>query len=267
MEIAYVLRDLWRLRVAVAVIALLAIVAGAATSFRISVLPPGLENKSFEIGAASTQMMVDSPKSSLGDLHSEFDPLTSRAGVFAQFMASPPVRASVARRLGVPADAIVATAATDMTQLTRSAQEPTAEERSAELVAEGRQFRLYFEAQPELPVVSVYAQAKTAEQAVKLANGAVAGLKRFVERTQLEQGVRPAARVRVAQLGPAKGGVVNPGVNKIVAVMAFFAVLIGGCLALLVVVRIMQNVRQANALESAVAPDRVLLDFKPYNAD
>ena len=39
--------------------------------------------------AATTQMVVDSPRSALGNIDSSLDPFTARAGVFAQLMTTP----------------------------------------------------------------------------------------------------------------------------------------------------------------------------------
>src|SRR5438477_6975073 len=62
------IRELWRLRAAVAVCVLLAASAGVWTLYKVSLLPPSLTPRAVEMGAASTEVLVDTPDTAILDL-------------------------------------------------------------------------------------------------------------------------------------------------------------------------------------------------------
>ena len=235
MDLATALRELWSLKIWVVGIAALALLVSVSTAYRVHFLPPSLEKKSLEYGAAQTQILIDSPSSTLADLGRDFAPLAERAQVFSQFMASPPVKDEIAEAVGLPAGAVTAQASVATQNLPRSATEPGQGERANELLAEGVGYKLSFEAQESLPIVTVYAQAPEAEQAIKLADGAAVGLRSYLAKVEARQRVPELRQVRIVALGAAKGGVVNSGANRMVAMVAFLGVLAFGCVALLVV--------------------------------
>jgi hypothetical protein len=138
----------------------------------------------------------------------------------------------------------VAEASLATENLPRSAVEPGEGERANELLAEGVGYRLSFEAQEDLPIVAIRSQAPTAPEAIKLADSAVTGLKDYL-RTAEAQGEIPDKRlVQIKPLGQAKGGVVNSGVNRVVAGMVFVAVFGLGCGLILVGVNVAAGMRQ-----------------------
>ncbi len=79
MELAEVLRIIWSRKLLSALIVLLA--AGAAVG-------AGTLAHSTPTGSATVQILVDSPQSALADLQQNTFPLTTRASLFAQVMAS-----------------------------------------------------------------------------------------------------------------------------------------------------------------------------------
>jgi hypothetical protein len=268
LELAHTLRQLWRLRLAVVVIALLALLVAAATAYRVSVLPPSLESKSYEFGAASTTMMVDSTTSPVVNLEPLFAPLVNRAGVYARLMTSAPVREYIGREIGVPGEAIVAEGPPDGT-VTRAAREPTPGERANAIRNEGKFYRLDLRTQDDLPIVSVNAQARTADEAAALANAAITGFKKYAAALDRQQRVPEDQRVILRRLGEAQGGLVNSGVGKVVPMMTFVATFGLGLVLLLLTSSVARSWRVAAAEEQWMAAANGAavnghVDLEPY---
>jgi CheY-like chemotaxis protein len=233
MEIAQVTRTLSRHRPALACTFAFAVFAAVFSTHHIQIWPLGLEKRTTEYGAASTQILVDSPRSSLVDLQQDTVPLATRAAVFAQFMRSNAIREGISRETGFPAAQIVAQGPFTTLGGRQNITRPS-EARSNEVIAESDQYRLVFDHQQDLPIVSIFAQAPTADSAVALANGAVAALSKYVTVQESRQAVPLHRRTVIRALGPADGGWVNAGVNPVFMALAFIAALVGGCLLILV---------------------------------
>ena len=248
MDLTHALRELWRLRLGVIAVVWVAVVVALCVSFNVSLSPPSLESKSYEFGAASTVVMVDGKRSPVVDIRQQFEPLATRAAVYARLMTSAPVREYIAREIGLPGAAIVAEGPPSP-NVTRAEREPLAGERSNALLGENVGYRLSFRSEDELPILNIAAQAPTAADAVKLADAAVVGLTKYVARVQRRSDVKPGARVRLSQLGAPQGGIVNSGVNKTVPVLAFGATLIIGLALLLAAANVVRNWR-ASAVPS-----------------
>jgi hypothetical protein len=252
MELAQILVQLWRRRIAVAAVVALAALAALAMAYRISVLPPGLTHRSVQNGTAQTHILVDSPRSSVADLNRSFDPLTARAQVLSELMTTAPVIDRIAKIAGVPASSITATSDNSTLNVPTSETEPTANVRSGDITRESLHYRITFRAEPEQPTVTVFGQAPTAAQAVRITNAAAKGAAAWVKDTQDRQLVPDSRRTQLTQLGAATGGVVNAGASRIVAALAFVAILGVGCLLILLVGNTLPAVRRANAQPHAV---------------
>jgi hypothetical protein len=252
MELAQILVQLWRRRVAVAAVAVLAAFVALALAYRISVFPPGLTHRSISNGTAETHILVDSPRSSVADLNRSFDPLVARAQVFSELMTTAPVVDRIAKIAGVPASAITATSDNSTLNVPTSEVEPTANVRSNAITDEGLRYRITFRAEPEQPTVTIFGQAPTAAGAIKIANAAAKGAAEWVKETQDRQLVPDSRRTQLTQLGAATGGTVNTGASRIVAALAFVAILGVGSLLILLVGNTLPAVRRANAQPSAI---------------
>ena len=99
MELAEILRTLWSRKLVVC--AILALAVGAAFG-------AGQLASSTPTGTATVQILVDSPQSALADLLQNTVPLTTRASLLAQVMASETVLEDVARESGVPVGELTA---------------------------------------------------------------------------------------------------------------------------------------------------------------
>jgi hypothetical protein len=102
MEFALVLRELLK-RWPLLLVGVL--VAAIAAMFSIYRLEDGkLKARSLQYSSASTQVLVDTPSSVLGNTSQNFEPLNVRAEVYANFMASPAVLALIGKQAGIPGE-------------------------------------------------------------------------------------------------------------------------------------------------------------------
>jgi hypothetical protein len=247
MELAQILVQLWRRRIAVAAVVAFAALVALALAYSISVFPPGLSHKSTSNGTAETHVLVDSPRSSVADLNKSFDPLTARAQVLAQLMTTAPVIDRIAKIAGVPAGAITATDDNSSLNVPTSEVEPTASVRSNDITREKLHYRITFRAEPEQPTITVFGQAPNAAEAIKITNAAAKGAAEWVRATQDSQLVPDSRRTQLTQLGAATGGTVNTGASRILSALAFVAIIGVGCLLILLVGTTIPAVRRANS--------------------
>lgn len=248
MDFAQVIRELLNRRGWLAIGVVIALVAGLATAYRISLFPPGLEEKALSIGVADTRILVDSPASALTDLGRDFDALAKRANVYSRFMTSRPVREAIAREVGLQENQIV-TEAPIQRSLPKVATEPVAAERGRDLVGENVPYRLRFATDVGLPTITIVAEAPTEEDAVRLADAAAVGFDKYVKGVQSRLDVPEARRVTIRQLGAATGGVVTEEVNRPLALLTFVGVFIGWCLLILLVSSVSRSMKELNEAE------------------
>ncbi len=252
MELAQILKILWDRKVWLALVALLALLASLSTILRIG--PGGIEERSHTYGAAQAQFLIDSPRSSLIDLTQDTEALATRAQVYAQFMRSNAVKVEIARIAGIDADRIVAQGPYTTAGGTQNIPRP-APVRSNEVRGEGDVYRLVFDAQLGLPIVSVYAQAPTAEEAIKLADATVEGIGSYVSELEDAENVPYEDQTEIRELGPAEGGTVNPGVDPVISLLVFLAALVAGCAAILAAVALRQGFYRLAAQAEPVADE------------
>ncbi len=225
-----------------------AIAAAIATVSTVSLFPPKLGKSSLEYYSGRTQILVDSSSSSIGDLRRDLDPMVARANVFSRFMTTPAALQVIGREAGIPANKIYAEGPYQLGQA-RFLQEPTAERRGDQLAGREDPYRLRFDSDPELPIVTVYAEAPTAKEATGLADGAAAGLAGYVTRIQDEQDVPEGRRVSIRQLGSTTGEPVTAGAGNKIAAFVFIVILALWCVGILLWERLAAGWRQADALE------------------
>ncbi len=232
MEIARTLNYLWQRRRLVALGALVAMIAAILSTNTVSLVPPSLTSRTNVFATASTQMLIDTPSSAFANVADDLEPLDTRAAVFSRFLASPTARMLIAEKAHLPYNAIDAQGPYDQ-ELPLFEQEPTAEQRSSQIFGEKALYRLRFENNPNIPIISVFAQAPSPDEATRLADAVPLALATYITRLQEEQGTPDKERLEVRKLGHATGGVVNAHANVEIAVLVFIVVLAGWCMLMI----------------------------------
>jgi hypothetical protein len=243
---------LWQLRTGVAVSLVLAVLAAAWSVERPSLSPLGLTPRQLRLATASTHVLVDTPRSTLLDLRedsSSLEGLRSRTILLGNVMASVPLRAQIARRARIPVHLlqIEAPRSPDLPEATGS---NSARRGVKDIARSNDQYRLTIQANPTVPMIDIYAQAPDARAARALADGAVATLRRYVDELARVQDTPTDSRLRLLQLGPADGGVINGGIEWKVALLAFGLMFGAAAATTLFIARVRQGWRLA-ALEDA----------------
>lgn len=223
MEFAEITRILWARKVAT--LAVLAIALIVAIAVRLSV-------HSVPTGAATVQILVDSPDSALANLSQETVPLTTRASVFAQVMTSAAVLEDIASSAGVPVNEITAQGPYSGAGESLDVVTPS-EARSNQLLAEQTRYKLTFVAQTNEPVVTASVQAPNADAAARMAAAIYPGVQHYVTELQQQSGTPVQHRVTIRQLGPPQAGPVNSSARSTLTVAAFLGVLLLGLLGVL----------------------------------
>ena len=239
------LRELSRRRLLLAIGVAFAALAAFASVHRGSTL---------RYSSASTQVLVDSQSSVLGNDAQSFEPLAERAAVYANFMTSPVVLDLIGQQVGLSGDQIYAAGPVNANE-PRVEQEPTALKRNVQITGETKPYRLSFEGGSNVPTIDIYAQAPTTHMAISLADAAAVGMQQYVTEVETKDHVPPVAQVVIRQLGPATGGVVDATISKSLAVMTFAAVFVLWCALLLAMPRARAMWRETGALSADGAGD------------
>jgi hypothetical protein len=230
------IRQLWQRKGLVAIVLVLAAFAAILTAYQVSVSPPGLHKRTLQVSAASSQILVDSPKSTLvsGGSTDTFDALATRAKIYGQYLSSLEARRQIAKKVGVPPGTIATAGPYSPETGQTSYESQPAGERANELLKEGAVNRLVFTAQEGVPILSVSSQAPTTERAIALANASFQVLTDYVNSLEAED--KPVSDgVTLRELGTPQGGTLGSSNGKILMVLAFLAVFGLGCAAILIV--------------------------------
>jgi uncharacterized protein involved in exopolysaccharide biosynthesis len=246
-DIAIALRKIWSHKFWLIPVIAIAVLTGLSVAYKVTLIPPNLEKKSFQFGSASTEVLVDSERSSIAALEIPLDALSERAGVFGQLLRSNPVRGRIASELGVPEAAIAID--TVAAETTATASEPSAAERAQDLGAASQGLLVFYRTSG--PVIEISTQAPTGRMAARLANTAAGALSDYLDDLQAEQGVVGDLRVQLTQIGTPIGSDVNQSADKTMAVLAGLAIFALGVLLILLVPRFVEGMRRARELEHA----------------
>jgi hypothetical protein len=241
------LRKLWQLKLAVGISLALALLAAVWSVAKISLAPPGLTPRSFEMATAVSHLLVDTPRSIMLDLRQDtsgIGSLTNRAVVLGNVIASTSVEAQIAQRAGVP-DGLLRIQAPLTPQESSIQVDPQNARHVSDIVKSNIQYRIQINANPEVPILDIYAQAPTAASAAALANAAVDELKAYVAGLATTQRTPAISQIRLVQLGRATGVVINPGVQYQVALLAFLLTFLASCATVVFIARVRAGWRLA----------------------
>jgi hypothetical protein len=242
MEFVSILRELWRRKLLVVLVFFVAVCVAVSSAYKV----PSMQKRGLQLGAASSQILVDSPASTLveGAEAGQLTTLSTRARVYAQYLSSLEARDDISRLSGIPAR-IISLSGPFSSDIGRVTYQPQpSEARANDILKEGAGYRLIFDAQDGVPIITVSAQAPTADAAVRISRAAFVALKAYVDRLQREADavpvkplpkgvtaapVAPDNGVTVRQLGAPEGGTIGGGNGKILMIFAFIAVMALGC--------------------------------------
>jgi hypothetical protein len=243
----------------------LATLAAFLTAFKVG--PGGIERRSLAVGAATSQILVDSAESTLveGAGTDQIAALGTRARVYAQYLSSRDAVDQIAKELHLDPSQITAHGPFSQGTGLQDYQQQAGESRARDLVDEGKEYRLLFEAQEDVPIITVYATGPDTEAALGLAHSSFTVLADYI--TELKQQSGEAKRsnpqpveaavptiplvdnIVVRQLGSPEGGLVGGSTDKVMMILAFLAVLGIGCVAIAAASGFMRQWRLAADME------------------
>jgi hypothetical protein len=244
METVAILRALWRRRGLVAAALLTALLVGFASAYHVS-LPPRLESRSYEVGIATSRILVDTPSSQVVEVSPRGgDTLGTRAGLIASLMIDGPVKAAIARRAGLRPDQFDGISESGGAG---SPAVPPPGPRSRVLMT-----RVVINASgDDLPIIQIEAHAADATRAAKLAEAAVTGLRDYLNSKAAVQRVPDAKRLRVAGLGAPQARDVTRGPRRLFVLIVAIFVFVAGCGAIVVGSKLASAWRAASDEEQA----------------
>lgn len=249
------LRELSRLRRGLAISLLLGVLGALLSTFKVGLLPPSITPRSLQIAAASTEVLVDTNYSTIADLRAadtgtELSTMTTRADLLGNIIATAPVEAYIGRYVGVnPARIDVSAPIT--ADVPRVVVEPGSGQSATAILASADHYKLEVQADPSVPILHIYSQAPNKAAAIRLANGAVEGLRNYIQSVSTSQRIGRAEQVRLEQFGTAQGGIVNGGVAVQIALLAFLTTFSICCAGTVFIARVVRGFRFAAALERA----------------
>jgi energy-converting hydrogenase Eha subunit F len=223
MDLIRILNELWNRRLWVLAATVIALLIGISTNYRL----PSFEKRAQLVGAATSQVLIDSSTSAIADVDRDPAPLANRAVVLAQYMSSAEARTAIATKMGLSPTQIAADGPFSTLTDRSTYQATPAGPRANQLTEENAIYRLVFDAQLSLPIISIYTQAPDAASATSLAGAATDVLTGYV--LELDEGIPPGRRITVSKLGAPEGGTVNDGANPILAFLAFVGVMVVLC--------------------------------------
>jgi hypothetical protein len=251
MDVVAILRELWLRRTQVVLAALISLCVAVVTAYKVTAWPLKLESRQYTIGIAGARVLLDTPKSKVVDLGAagaDSTPLSGRATLLSNLMASGPVKAAIARRAGISPDEFAAVpappegaapvAASVQLQPTEPGDDP-------------RSRVLKIQTETDVPIISFQTQGPDAQAASRLANGAVEGLRDYLGSVAAAQRVPEARQLVVTQLGRARSATVERGPRRLYGVVIAFFLFIGQCAVALILPRIVRRWQAIVATEEA----------------
>jgi hypothetical protein len=258
MEAVTILRELWRRRVLVALVAFAAVLVGFLLAYRVG-FPP--EPRKYEVGLATARVLVDTPQSQVIKVDPKgSDTLGLRASVLANLMVEGEAKDAIARRAGLKPKKLKAVSAS-ATTVDESSSEPQPVSTAFPDDPDVHMIRTRVITNPDgeqLPIIETDVQAPNAASATKLANATVTGLTDYLDkRAAADEDVDERRRLRVSGLGSAQATVAARGPGRAVAVAAAIVIFLAGCAIILLVSALARSWRAAEVSEQAETIDSV----------
>jgi hypothetical protein len=219
-ELVDIGRVLVRQRLGLAVALVLAVLAGLAANYHISLSPLGLSERVSTSSAAHTRVLLDAPEQPpTVDLDSGVaDTLGLRAGLVADLMATDTTRAAIAKRSGIaPSDLAVLSPASGAPPLPIPLAVEAAD--AARLTSEP--YVLSIAADPKIPIVSFSVAAPDVTAARRIARAATDSYKEIVASGANRT---PKFRLSVVDLGVIRTTTTVDRPSKVIGLAAAIAI-------------------------------------------
>ena len=243
MEAVTILRELWRRRILVAVVAVASVLAGLAISYHLA-LPP--ESRKFDVGIASGRILVDTPDSQVVDVSPKGSgTLGLRASVVANLMTEGEVKATIARDAGLRPDQLRAGVEVEgelPVVLSSASGDPNAHLLTTRPAVNP-------DGAP-LPMIDIEAQAPNTAAAARIANAAVSGLNDYLDSKAAGEDVPDARRLQVTGFGAPQVRQETRGPRNVVALAVGLFVFVAGCAAILLLTALARAWKVAAEQES-----------------
>jgi hypothetical protein len=207
-----------------------------------------------EIAAATTHVFVDEPGPPITQRVVTDETMVRRAEMLARIMVSSPGLDRIAKQASVPRDRLSGIARTTA-YVPAQLLEPRSEERASQIAGSTDPYRLEVQARPSKPIIDVYVQAPTVEEAERLANASVTGMEDYIRDLAAEQGFAEAEPLVLSQIGTVRGGVLNGKTPFVIAIISFAAFILTCATVACVVHLWRRRHRRAEAVQSQVADD------------
>lgn len=256
-----ILRRLWRRRLLVAGVAVLAVLAGTAVMYQL----PSLQPRSYEVGVATGQILLDTPDSEVVALDPKgADGLGVRANVIASLMVSGDIEAVIAKQAGLrPSQLGGSTDAATLGSLASggSALPSTAPSgRDAYILTTQT---LTDTLNDPLPIIEFTAQGPTPAAAARLANATVTGVRDYLGTTAAAEEIPDSGRVQVTGLGTPQVKSQAHGPTAVVMLVVVILMFGLGCGAIVGFPILARSWRAAAALEDRGDDTSTTLDSEP----
>ena len=254
MEAVTILRELWRRRVLVALVAFAALLVGFLLAYHVG-FPP--EPRKYEVGVATARVLVDTPQSQVIKVDPKgSDTLGLRANVLANLMVEGEAKAAIARRAGLKPKNLRAVSSSGADE---SGTDPQPVSTEFPDDPDVHMIRTRVIANPDgeqLPIIETDVQAPDEASATKLANATIAGLTDYLDtRAAADEDVEERSRLRVSGLGSAQAVVTARGPGRGVAAAAAIFLFLAGCAAILLGSAFQRSWRAAEVSDHAQATD------------
>ena len=221
-------RILWRRRHLLAVATFVSLVLGILVSFHVSPTLPPLHSRAYMTGAASAQVLIDTPSSQIADLNPTGAPYVyEHASLLSNVMATAPVELAIAKQLKLsPDDLSVTPPAASIIAPLKATGLATSGTNVAQIKPS---WSLSIAIDPNLPLLNFNTTAPTPADAKALAAAAITVLRSQVTGLAKLEDVPAGEQVVVKTIGPPVATAVAKGVRKLYGAVVSVFLLVVAC--------------------------------------
>jgi hypothetical protein len=245
MQTVKTLRELWRRRAVVGVLAVLSFLLAFTLTYRLG-LPP--TSRQYTVGVAGARILVDTPKSQFVEVAPlGADTLGQRANVLAALMAEGNVKAVIAQQARLAPDELLA--------VSESSEQANSVSASADLSAPGIYLlhtRVVRDSEGgQLPIIEVETQAPDSAGATRLVNAVVSGVSQYLDSKAAGEQVADRRRLRISSIGIDPGRTEVRGAGALLGLAAGIFAFLFGCATMLAIAAISRGWREAETHEQS----------------